>query len=149
VTDIALPTAPSPELQRVEWLDGATGPALGARFAGDNHNEFIGDWRTVCEITELAPEQTFTWAVMDAYGRFGPPVDDPAHSLATWRFTLTPTETGTLLRQSVRVGPGASGLSTFIARMPDKEATLIAARLSDLHTAMTGTLTTIKTQAES
>ncbi|MDX3128387.1 hypothetical protein PV367_00855 [Streptomyces europaeiscabiei] len=34
MTDIALPARLSPELQRVEWLDGAEAPMVGARFAG-------------------------------------------------------------------------------------------------------------------
>ena len=36
-SDIHQMAESSPELQRVEWTDGATGPGLGARFIG--HNE--------------------------------------------------------------------------------------------------------------
>jgi len=38
VTDMGPPARLSPELQRVQWLDGAEGPAIGARFAGYNHH---------------------------------------------------------------------------------------------------------------
>ncbi|MER5907567.1 SRPBCC family protein [Streptomyces mirabilis] len=34
VTDIGLPARLSPELQRVEWLDGAEGPCGGGVFRG-------------------------------------------------------------------------------------------------------------------
>ncbi|GAA0482494.1 SRPBCC family protein [Streptomyces olivaceiscleroticus] len=148
VSDIGLPARLSPELQRVEWLDGATAPAVGARFAGHNRHPKIGEWRTVSQLVTVAAGHEFGWAVLDTAGRFGAPVTDPAQALATWRFTLTPAFGGVLLRHSVRVGPGASGLSTVIARMPDREEHLIEARLAELRTGMTATLEGIKALAE-
>ena len=44
VSDIDLPPRFSAELQGVEWLDGATGPRLGARFVGRNRHRAIGGW---------------------------------------------------------------------------------------------------------
>jgi carbon monoxide dehydrogenase subunit G len=148
VTDIGLPARLSPELQRVEWLDGATTAAVGARFAGFNRNPRIGEWRTVSEIVEFDPHRAFGWAVLDADGRYGEPADDPADALAIWRFTLEPTASGTLLRQSVRIGTGNSGLTVVVSRTPDMEEQMIKARFADLHTGMDATLGGIKSLAE-
>ncbi|MDF2255664.1 SRPBCC family protein [Streptantibioticus ferralitis] len=90
VTDIGLAARLSPELRRVEWLDDATAPALGARFAGFNHHPMLGDWRTVSQIVELSPQRVFGWVVMDAHGRHGEPAQDPSKPLATWRGDARP-----------------------------------------------------------
>ncbi|MFI7504753.1 SRPBCC family protein [Streptomyces sp. NPDC049687] len=106
VTDIALPARLSPELQRVEWLDGARGPAVGRRFAGYNRHRLIGEWRTVSHVLEIEEQRVFCWAVVDEDGWFGTPSPPPSSPLATWRFELRPEGTGTGLRQVARIGPG-------------------------------------------
>ncbi|POX43493.1 SRPBCC family protein [Streptomyces sp. Ru73] len=148
ISDIGLPARTSPELQRVEWLDGATAPVVGARFAGHNHHPKIGEWRTVSELVAVDPGREFGWAVLDTAGRFGTPATGPEQSLATWRFVLDAAPGGVLLRHSVRIGPGASGLSTVIARMPDREEQLIEARLAELRKGMTAVLEGVKALAE-
>ncbi|MBV2364060.1 SRPBCC family protein [Streptomonospora nanhaiensis] len=148
VTDIALPCAYSPELWKVEWLAPATGPAEGARFAGFNRHPRIGEWRTVSEIVELKAESTFAWAVLDVDGRFGPPMRTAAAPMALWRFTLEPRGGGTLLRQSVRLGPGPSGLSVVIDRMPEREEMLVAHRLDELANGMAAVLEGLRLRAE-
>lgn len=148
VTDIHLPTRLSPELQRVEWLDGATGPAVGARFMGHNQHPRVGQWRTICEITELREQRVFGWVVTAADGRFAGPDGDPTLPVATWRFELEPEAAGTRLRQSVRVGPGRSGLSLAIDRWPDREEELVARRLGELRDNMEAGLRGIRALAE-
>ncbi|MET8569490.1 SRPBCC family protein [Streptomyces sp. NPDC004783] len=148
VTDIEAPAHFSPELRRTEWLDGAVAPAPGARFAGHNQHPVLGTWRTVSQITELDPERAFAWCVLDADGRFGTAAPDPAEPMATWRFALAPQAGGTLLRQTVRIGPGRSGLSAAIDRMPEKEEHLVAHRLRELREGMHATLNGIKAAAE-
>ncbi|MFF4383820.1 SRPBCC family protein [Kitasatospora sp. NPDC001547] len=160
VTDIGLPTRLSPELQRVAWLDGADGPAVGARFEGHNSRADMPDWRTVSEIIELtgtvgqagsdapAGRRVFAWGVMDADGRYGEPVSDLAGALARWRFELTPEDGGTRLRQSVVIGPGRSGASLVIDAKPELEEKIVDFRLNELRTGMTATLEGIKSLAE-
>jgi hypothetical protein len=46
VSDIFLMPGLSAELRQVEWLGGATGPALGHRFTGRNANPMLGEWET-------------------------------------------------------------------------------------------------------
>ena len=53
VTDINLPTHCSPELQGVDWLDGASGVEVGACFRGRSKHEAFGEWSTDCRVTEV------------------------------------------------------------------------------------------------
>ena len=137
VSDIAVMPGASRELQAVEWLDGRSGPGLGARFAGHNRHEAFGEWSTVSVVVEYDPPRVFAWAV-----------GDPDWPSAIWRFSLEPHDRGTLLRQWVQVGPGRSGLSFAIDRMPDKEQKIVFVRLRELETNMGATLAAVKTLAE-
>ncbi len=148
VTDIELPTRFSPELRRVRWLDGAVRPALGARFEGYNHNQVLGDWRTVSYVVELAAPRVFGWAVVDPDGRFGEACTDPRTPMATWRFELVPEDDAVRVRHGMWIGPARSGLSLAIDRMPDRRAAIIQRRLADLRTGIEATLAGIRSLAE-
>ncbi|GAB2803578.1 SRPBCC family protein [Streptomyces daliensis] len=137
VSDIALMPRTSTELRSVEWLDGAKGPAPGARFLGRNEHEAFGTWETTSQIVECRAPEVFAWSV-----------HDPASPSATWRFTLEPRDGGTLLTQWVRMGPGKSGLSDAIERMPEKEQKIVYVRLKELEANMTATLAAVKQRAE-
>jgi hypothetical protein len=137
VCDIQVPADFSSEFQGGSWLDGATAPALGARFRGRNYHEAVGAWETVSTVCEFEPQQRFGWAVGDP--------DIPA---ARWRFTLEPAGSGTLIRQWMQIGPGESGISATIARMPDKEHRILRRRLAEHHANMQATLAGIKGRAE-
>ncbi|WP_431783108.1 SRPBCC family protein [Streptomyces chumphonensis] len=149
VADIGIPARFSPELQRVEWLDGAGAAVPGALFAGHNENPDIGEWTTTSRITEVAEERVFAWDVVDPDGRFGAPAPAAtAEPLCHWRFELSAADGGTLLRHSVRVGPAPSGLSSYIAQAPEKEEEIIAGRLASLRGGIEATLAGIKELAE-
>ncbi|WP_436775518.1 SRPBCC family protein [Yinghuangia sp. YIM S09857] len=137
VSDIHLLPRLSSELLSVEWLDGANGPAVGNAFAGDNRHDAFGEWRTTSYITECEAPRRLTWAVTD-----------PEVPTATWRFTLRPDGTGTLLEQWAQMGPGRSGVSIAIERMPDKEQKIVFVRLRELEAAITVNLAAIKDLAE-
>ncbi|MFJ7149284.1 SRPBCC family protein [Streptomyces sp. NPDC100445] len=148
VTDIRLPAGLSLELRRVEWLDGADRPAVGACFEGHNRHERLGEWRTVSRVVELDEQHVFAWAVTDVDGRYGEPTLDPARSMASWRYELEAEGTGTRLRQSVLIGPGRSGVTLALERWPDREEEIIAYRLKELRAGMEATLSGIKALAE-
>ncbi|MFF6999277.1 SRPBCC family protein [Streptomyces sp. NPDC008313] len=149
VTDVEAMAGWSPELVRVEWQDGADGPDAGARYIGHNQHPVNGEWRTVSQFTECVPGRTLTWCVLDPDGRYGDPATDPADRMATWSFALTEAPDGhTVLRQSVTIGPGRSGLSAYIDRAPDREEAIVAYRLDELGKGMTATLDGIKEAAE-
>lgn len=137
VSDIERMPEGSPELQAVEWLDGRSGPELGARFAGHNRHQALGEWSTTSQIVEYDPPRVFAWAV-----------GDPEWPAAIWRFSLEAQEGGTLLRHWVQVGPGRSGLSVAIERMPDKEQKIVFVRLREFEANMGATLAAIKRLAE-
>ncbi|MBM7439989.1 SRPBCC family protein [Streptomyces sp. HB132] len=138
----------SPELMEVEWQDGATSPAVGARYIGHNEHPMNGRWRTVAHFTESDPARTLTWCVLDVDGRYGEPTEDPEHRMATWSFTLAPDADGVVLRQPVTIGPGPSGVNTHIERTPGKEEAIIAYRVGELGKGMDATLQGIKDAAE-
>ena len=120
VSDIDLPARFSSEFRGAEWLDGATGPALGARFRGTNEHPAAGRWQVECTIVEFEPERAIGWKVAG-----------PDGAAAQWRFTLEPVEGGTRVTQWCRIGPGRSGLSPAIERMPDREHDIVERRLAE------------------
>ena len=137
VCDIQTPARFSSEFQGGQWLDGVTGPALGARFRGRNFHEARGTWETESTICELEPERAFGWAV-----------GDPARPAARWRFSLQPDGTGTRITQWMQMGPGESGISELIEQMPDKESRILHRRLAEHHANMTATVEGIRELAE-
>ena len=139
VTDLELLSSLSTELQRVEWLDGADGPAPGVRFRGHNRHEQVGEWSTVSTVTVWEPQRRFGWEVERDHE------EGPA---ASWLFELTPAGDGTTVRQWARLGPGPSGLSPAIRRMPDKEERIVAGRLREWRAAMERNLAAFKETAE-
>jgi uncharacterized protein YndB with AHSA1/START domain len=137
VTDIDVPSRFSSEFQGGEWVDPTNGPAVGAEFRGRNRLEPIGDWETTSVVVAYVPGRVFSWAV-----------GDPNNASATWRFELIPEGTGTRLKQWVQMGPGPSGLTMAIERMPDKEERIIQRRQEFHQTNMTATVEGIKALAE-
>ena len=120
-----------------EWLDGADGPAVGARFRG---HQVAADqkWQTTSVVIESEPGVSFAWAV-----------GDPANAAATWRYQLSSDGSGgTVLCYRGVMGPGPSGLTAMIAEMPDREESIIAYRLNGQQRNMTATLEAIKRVAE-
>lgn len=137
VTDIALPTRFSTELQSVAWLDGATEPVVGARFEGVNRNEHLGEWTTTCTVTEVDRPRRWTWDVG---------ADGAAWS--TWGFEVDPARDGVVVRQWMRMGPARSGINIAIDAMPDREGRIIEVRLAEHHAAMTANLAGLRAELE-
>ncbi|VEG55309.1 cyclasedehydrase superfamily protein [Mycolicibacterium aurum] len=83
----------SPETFEAEWLDGATGPALGARFRGHVRRNEIGPvYWTPCRVTACEPGREFGFEVL---------LGDRA--VNNWHYSLTPTATGTDVTESFRL----------------------------------------------
>ena len=127
----------SEELQAVEWLDGATGPAVGARFIGRSSHQALGEWATTSQVIECEPPRVFAWAV-----------ENPENPTAIWRFGLEPRDGGTELSEWMQMGPARSGLSLAIDRMPEKEQKIVFVRMREFERNMTATLEHIKNLAE-
>jgi len=138
VTDITLPARCSTELETVEWLNGSDHVEVGARFRGRSKHDAFGDWETVCEVVEVEDQHRWVWNVigLDGIG-------------ATWGFEVESTSDGALVRQWGRMGPGPSGLTPAIVAQPDKEARIVARRLSEWQQNMQANLEWIRSQVES
>ncbi|GAA0604494.1 SRPBCC family protein [Sporichthya brevicatena] len=130
VTDITLPARFSPELKAAEWLDGATGVAVGNRFRGHNCNDVMGDWSTTCLVSEVEEGRRWVWQVVYEDGEVS----------SSWGFEVEPGRDATTVRQWGRMGPGPSGLTPAILAMPDKEGRIIARRLAEWRAGMTANL---------
>jgi uncharacterized protein YndB with AHSA1/START domain len=137
VSDVARVGDWGTECVAAEWLDGADGPAVGARFLG-HQVRYGSKWETTSTVIEAERGVSFAWAV-----------GDPANPAATWRYQLDADESGsTLVRYRVVMGPGPSGLKALISGRPDREEYLIALRLGEHKQNMLATLQAIKRAAE-
>ena len=85
VTDITKMGEYSPEVIEAEWIDGATGPVVGARYRGHvkrNENWPVLYW-TTCKVTESQPGEVFEFAVIMR--------ERPVN---TWRYDFRATDDG-------------------------------------------------------
>ncbi|WP_329120920.1 SRPBCC family protein [Streptomyces sp. NBC_01465] len=144
VSDISTSVRHSPELQEVEWLDGAVGPGVGASFTGRNRNAGLGEWQTVSRIVEMEPMRTFRWEVVYYHDR------DHGDPLSVWTYSLEPVEDGTRtrLRHGMRLGTARGPLQEFIERNPEQEERILDGRFARLRVGIETTLAGVKSDAE-
>ncbi|MHB1250902.1 MAG: SRPBCC family protein [Acidimicrobiales bacterium] len=93
----------SPENTGGEWLGGATGPALGAKFKGNNARNGA-TWSTTARVTSYEPPSRFAFNV--TYGPF---------RVAKWEYTIEPTLEG------CRVIEGCNEQRNALVRRADKK----------------------------
>jgi hypothetical protein len=79
VTDLPGMGELSPENEGGHWLDGATGPAVGARFRGVNRNG-RREWWTTVHVVECEPHR---WFLFDVRSKIGMRV-------SRWAYEITP-----------------------------------------------------------
>jgi len=137
ISDINLSAAYSPEFQGATWVDDTAPVGVGAQFIGTNHNDTFGEFKVPSFIDTFEPAVAFGWRTSD--------MDNPG---ARWRFDLEPAGSGTRLRYSMILGPGPSGLTIAIERMPDKEDRIISGRVRSQYTSMIKVLAGVKAAAE-
>ncbi|HEV3366119.1 MAG TPA: SRPBCC family protein [Acidimicrobiales bacterium] len=90
VSDVTRIGSYSPETFEAEWLDGATGPEVGARFRGHVKRNGKGPiYWTSCTVLASEPGREF------AFG-----VGAPDKPLNTWRYRLEPSGDGTDVTES-------------------------------------------------
>ena len=85
VTDIAQMGQLSPECTGGQWLDGATGPAVGAVFKGTNKRG-AARWSTKNRVMEAEPGQVFSFNTKQSGTR--------------WTYRMEPDGDGTLVTES-------------------------------------------------
>ncbi len=134
VTDIELPARADGELQRAEWLDGATGVAVGARFRGHNANDAMGEWHTDPEVVEVEDGRRWVWRIGSA--------DDP---VTQWGFEVhSDGAGGAVVRQWAKVGTGPSPFKDAIDAHPDHEAQILESRMAVWRDGMAANLALLK-----
>jgi hypothetical protein len=85
----------SPETFEAEWVDGATGPAVGAKFRGHVKRNGRGPiYWTTCRVTECVESEVFAFEVLTG-GR----------ALNTWRYRLAAVGDGTDVTESFQLTP--------------------------------------------
>ena len=95
VSDVTRIGSYSPETFEAEWLDGATGPAVGARFRGHVKRNGRGPvYWTNCVVTSCVPGAEFGFDVVQK-GR----------ALNTWAYRIEPAADGADVTESFRLAP--------------------------------------------
>ena len=93
VSDVTRIGRYSPETFEAEWLDGATGPAVGARFRGHvKRNQKGPVYWTTCTVLVCEPGREF------AFG-----VGQKERPLNVWRYRLEPADGGTDATESFQL----------------------------------------------
>lgn len=132
LADPAAVAALSPELQAVRWLDGATGPAVGARYRGTNRNG-VFRWSTVATITAHDPPTHLAHEV----GFLG-------RTFSRWRYELAEVDGGTTVTAATDdLRPGwfarVSVLGTGVVDRPARNRANLEATLDALARQLGGT----------
>ena len=68
VSDVTRTPELSPEILECVWLDGATGPAVGARFRAQNKVPNRPAWHNKPIVTVVDPGREFAFARTEAFG---------------------------------------------------------------------------------
>ena len=101
VADITRMGEWSPECTAARWKDDATGPAVGARFEGDNIAKVAGrtvkEWTTTSKVTACEPGAVFEFVAAD---------------YTTWRYDFAGEGTGTKVTESFSFTP--QGVMGFV-----------------------------------
>lgn len=132
VTDVTRMGEWSPETERAEWLDGATGPSVGARFKGHNRRGRTA-WSTTCEVIESEPGRVFAFAVGQA-----------AKPQTVWRYRFEPVAGGVEVIESFELRKPLG----FGSRLVTRVTTGVKDRVADLEKGARTTLAALKQAAE-
>jgi len=103
VSDVTRTPEYSPEVVRCTWLDGATGPAVGARFEAVNKVPKRPAWKNRPVVTAAEPGRAFAFRRGDKIG-----------GTIEWRYRMEPDGEGTRLTESYEVIEPVSRLGWFI-----------------------------------
>lgn len=103
VSDVTRTPEYSTEIKKCEWIDGATGPVVGARFRARNSAGRGPDWHNKPVVTQVEPNRLF---VVERTERFCGTVQ--------WGFRLEPDGEATRVTQWYRVTDDLTLFGWFI-----------------------------------
>lgn len=125
IADVTRTPEITPDIVKVEWLDGAAGPAVGARFKAINKQGRGPNWSNKPVITTLEPGREIAWARTE-----------PFAGTVEWRYRFTPEGTGTRVTESYEVTKPLRLMGWFIIGtlygMKDRRSDLRASMLRTL-----------------
>ena len=125
IADVTRTPEITPDIVKVEWLDGATGPAIGARFKAINKQGRGPNWSNKPVITVLEPGRAIAWARTE-----------PFAGTVEWRYRFEPEGTGTRVYESYEVTKQLRLMGWFIIGtlygMKDRRSDLRASMLRTL-----------------
>ncbi len=132
VSDVSRMGEWSPECVAGEWLDGATGPEVGARFRGKNKNG-MARWSTKPRVVVADRGKEFAF-VVSFLGR----------EMTKWTYRFEPAAGGTDVVESFEI------ITTlpFYIRLTDRYLIGVKDRAADLEGNMRRTLEKLKARVE-
>jgi hypothetical protein len=122
----------SPECQRCEWIDGASGPAVGARFKGSNRRGVVR-WSTTPRVV-----------VADIGREFAFVTGHRGRDMTKWTYRFNPVVNGTTVTESFEM---LSDMPWYY-RFADRYLMGVKDRTADLVSNMEATLQRLKTATE-
>jgi hypothetical protein len=133
VADVTRMPEFSPEIRRCTWLDGATGPAVGARFSAVNKVQRGPGWTNKPIVTVAEPGRAFAFVRTEKFaGTVG------------WTYRFEPEGAGTKVTESYEVTQPITPIGWFVigGLFGRKD------RRADLRAGMEQTLERMRTTAE-
>lgn len=103
VADVTRTPELTPDIVRVEWLDGATEPVVGARFKAINKAGRGPNWSNKPVITTVEPGREIAWARTE-----------PFAGTIEWRYRFEPEGSGTRVIESYEVIKPVSAVGWFL-----------------------------------
>ena len=133
VADVTRMPEFSPEILECKWLEGATGPAVGARFAARNKVPNRPAWTNKPVVTRVEPGRAFAFARTEKFA-----------GTVEWTYRFEPEGGGTRVTESYEMTKPMSPVGWFIIGV------LFARkdRKADLRTGMEQTLERMRAVAE-
>jgi len=133
VADVTRMPEFSPEILSCRWLDGAPGPAVGARFAARNKVPRRPAWTNKPVVTVVEPGRTFAFARTEPFG-----------GTVEWTYRFDSDGDGTTVTESYEVTRPLGRVGWFII------GTLFGRgdRRTDLRSGMEQTLQRMRDTAE-
>jgi uncharacterized protein YndB with AHSA1/START domain len=131
ITDVTRIGEFSLETIGAEWVEGATGPTVGACFIGTNQ---VGQltFSRLCLVVEAERNRRFAYVVGDRFD---------GSRTGTWSFELEDDGDGTLVHHRFQHEPkGKSGVRLRVEREPDRAREIVEARKNYLRVNMLNTL---------
>jgi hypothetical protein len=133
VADVTRTPEFSPEILWCKWLDGATGPAVGARFAARNKVPKRPPWTNKPVVTVAKPGREFAFERTEKFA-----------GTVRWTYRFEPDGAGTMVTESYEVTKKISPMGWFVIGILFNRRD----RTADLRAGMAQTLERIRAVAE-